>query len=155
LPFISPLEAHHIFHPEGPRNSTCLRLHSIGGWRSIRELGGSAVRRCPNTPHIFSLLIAGEEKLVVPPGPTAFAQRTVGRALEELVLPIVLPDCDETFWVQHEEAVVYHLVLSGELVQFEGIIIVITVVPICFELSVRRGGEAITPTSNMSYTTNG
>ena len=91
---------------------------------------------------MFSLLVAGEEELVVPPWPTAFAQWTLGRALEELVIPIVLPDGDEPFWVQREEAVIDDLILSCKLVQFEDVIVMITVVFKKFEMPVQNeGGE--------------
>ena len=86
------------------------------------------IRRCPNLPHVFSVGGAGDEELVIPPGPAALTQRTLGRVFEGLVLPVVLPDGDETCWVQHEETVEHDLVLPGELVQLEDVVIVITVV---------------------------
>jgi len=75
---------------------------------------------------MFSLFVAGEEELVVPPWSTAFAQWAVGGVLEELVFPIVLPDGDEPLWVQHEEAVENDLILSCKLVEFEDVIVVIS-----------------------------
>lgn len=103
---------------------------------------------------MLSFLVAGEEELIVPPWPATFAQWTLGGALEELVSPIVLPDSDEPFRVQHEKAVVDNLILPCELVQFEDVIVVITVVVVRFELRCGRGQKAV-PTPNMFYTTNG
>ena len=76
---------------------------------------------------MFSFGGASEEKLVIPPLLTALAQRTLGRVLVCVVLPIVLPNGDDTFWEKHEETVVHNYILSSELVQFEDIVIVVTV----------------------------
>lgn len=90
---------------------------------------------------MLSFLVAGNEELVVPPRPTAFAQWTLGRVLEEFVSLIVLPDGDKPFWVQHEEAVVNNLILSCKLFQFEDVIVVVTVIVILSELQCANEGE--------------
>ena len=90
---------------------------------------------------MFSFLVAGEEELVIPPWPAAFAQWTLGRALEKLVFPIVLPNGDKPFWVHHEEAVENDLILPCELIQFEYVIIVITVVVIWLKLPCEENDE--------------
>ena len=116
FPFTTPLLAHHIVHPEDPRHSTHLRLLTVDSGRPTGELWGRTIRWRPNPPHVFSFGVAGEEELVVPPRPTALAQRAFGRVLEAVELPIELPNGDEPFRVYREETVVDDLVLSSELV---------------------------------------
>jgi len=127
-PFTTPSLAHHIVHPQDPRHSTRLRLLAIDSGRPIGELRRRTIRWCPNPPHVFSFGVTGEEELVVPPHPTALAQRAFRCVLKAVESPIELPNGDEPFWVNREETVEDHLVLSSELVQFEGVVVVITVV---------------------------
>jgi len=126
LPFTAPLPVHHIIHPEDPRHSARLGLLADDSGRPVTELWRRKIRWSPNFPHVFSVGVAGEEELIVPPCPTAFTQRTLRRVLEGVVFPIILPNSDETFWVEHKETVEQHLILSSEFVQFENIVIVIT-----------------------------
>jgi hypothetical protein len=64
-----------------------------------------------------------------------------------------LPDGDELFGIQHEEAIEYHLVLPCELVQFEDVIVVMAAVVGCIEPS-RLVQKVEEPTPNMFCATN-
>ena len=125
LPFTPPFPVHHVVHPEDLRHSALVRLLTIDSGRPIGELRRRAVRRCPYPPHVFLFRVAGEEELIVPPHPTAPAQRAPGRVLEAFEFRINLPNGDEAFWVNREDAAEHHLILSSELVQFEDIVVVI------------------------------
>ena len=125
FPLAAPYPVQYVIHPEDPCHSTHI---TTGNGEPANEIWRPAVRWCPNLPHALSVGIAGEEELVVPPRPATLAQRTIGRVLELLVLPVELPNGDETFREEHEEAVEHYLVLSSKLVQFEDIVVVVPVI---------------------------